>query len=71
MITIANFVTILFKLTGLADYYFSKIYIKSTLALIIYYKAVFTTKGILNTLTLPQTTNMNEITKKTSWAPKP
>jgi len=38
----ANFITTLPKLTGSTNYPFWKIYVKSTLALIIYYKAAFT-----------------------------
>jgi len=50
-------------LTSPTDYLFWKICIKSTLALIIYSGTVFTTEDILNTLTLSQTTNVNEVIK--------
>jgi len=49
----ANFITTLPKLTGLADYSFWEIHVKSTLALIIYSGAVFTTNDMLNVLALP------------------
>ena len=60
----ANFVATLPKLTSLTDYPFWKICIKSTLALITYPKAVFTANNMLNTLVLPQTTNIDKIAKR-------
>jgi len=58
----ANFFATLFKLTGPVNYSFWEIHIKSTLVLIIYPRAVFTTEDMLNTLVLHQTTNMNKVT---------
>jgi len=60
----ANFITTFSKLTGPTDYPFWEIYIKSTLAFIIYPGAVFTADNMLNALALSQTTNMNEIAKR-------
>ena len=50
----ASFVTTLLKHTSSTNYYFWKIHVKSTLALITYPKAVFTANNMLNALTLPQ-----------------
>jgi len=52
LIVIANFIATLPKLTGLTDYFFWKIYIKSTFALITYFGAFFTAKNMLNALAL-------------------
>jgi len=60
----ANFIATLPKLTGLANYPFWKIHIKSILALITYSGAVFTVDDMLNASVLPQTTNMDEIAKR-------
>jgi len=60
----ANFVATLSKLTGLANYLFWKIYVKSIFALIIYFGAIFTAKDMLNTLVLSQTTDVNKVTKR-------
>ena len=60
----ANFITTFSKLTGPTDYPFWEIYIKSTLAFIIYPRAVFTADNMLNALALSQTTNVNEIAKR-------
>ena len=54
----ANFITTLFKLTDSANYFFWKIHIKSTFALIIY------SEDILNTSALPQTTDINKIARR-------
>ena len=60
----ANFVTTLPKLTSPANYSFYEICVKSTLALIIYFGAIFTTNDILNALALPQIIDIDEITRK-------
>ena len=60
----ANFITTLPKLTGSTNYPSWKIYVKSTLALIIYHEAAFTADDMLNALVLPQTTNVNKIAKR-------
>jgi len=60
----ANFVATLPKLTSLADYPFWKIHVKLTLTLIIYSGAVLTAESMLNALALPQTTNMDEVTRR-------
>ena len=60
----ANFITTFSKLTGPTDYPFWEIYIKSTLAFIIYPGAVFTADNMLNALALSQTTNVNKIAKR-------
>ena len=60
----ANFVATLFKLTSPVNYSFWEIHIKSTLVLIIYPKALFTTEDMLNTLALHQTTDINKITRR-------
>jgi len=64
LIAIANFIATLLKLNGSANYSFWKICIKSTLALIIYPGAVFTTNNMLNALALPQITNVDEIARR-------
>ena len=64
----ANFVTTLFKLIGPTDYPFWEICVKSTFALIIYSGVVFTADNMLNALILSQTTNINEIARRKSWA---
>ena len=55
----ANFVTTLSKLTGSIDYYFWEIHVKLNFALIVYSGTIWTTKYMLNTLTLSQTTDVN------------
>ena len=60
----ANFVITLPKLTSTTDYFFWKIHVKLTLALIIYPGAVFTTNDILNALVLSQTTDVDEIARR-------
>ena len=60
----ANFVAILPKLTGLANYSFQEIHIKSTLALIIYSGAIFTVNDMLNDLTLSQTTDVDKTIRR-------
>jgi len=60
----ANFIATLLKLTSPADYFFWKIHIKSTFALIIYFEAVFTTNDILNILILSQITNIDEMARR-------
>ena len=60
----ANFVTTLSKLTSLVDYLFWEIYVKLTHALIAYPRTIFTVQDMLNTLALPQTTNVNKITRR-------
>ena len=60
----ANFITILSKLTSSTDYSFWEICIKSTLTFIIYSRTVFTTNNILNALALSQTTDINKIARK-------
>jgi len=55
----ANFVTTLPKLTSLIDYYFWEIHVKLTFALIAYSGTIWTTKDMLNALTLSQTTDIN------------
>jgi len=60
----ANFVATLSKLTSLANYPFWKIHVKLTLTLITYPRAVLTAEGMLNALALPQTTNMDEVTRR-------
>jgi len=55
----ANFIATLSKLTSFSDYYFWKICVKSTFALIIYSETVFTTEDILSALAFSQTTNIN------------
>ncbi len=55
----ANFIATLSKLTSFADYYFWKICVKSTFALIIYPETVFTTEDILSASAFSQTTNIN------------
>ena len=60
----ANFITTLLKLTSLANYSFWEIHVKSTLALIIYPGAIFTTNDMLNTSALPWTTNIDEIARR-------
>ena len=59
-----NFVITFLKLTNFVDYSFWEIYIKSTLALITYFGAIFTADDILNVPALPQTTNVNEIIRR-------
>jgi len=59
----ANFVVTLFKLTNSANYPFWEIHVKSTLALIIYPRAIFTANNTLNVLALPQTTDIDEIAR--------
>ena len=59
-----NLVTTLPKLTSPADYSFWEIYVKSTLALIIYSEAIFTTDNILNASALSQTTNIDKIARR-------
>ena len=59
-----NFITTLPKHTSPTNYFFWKICVKSTLTLITYPKVVFTTHNMLNTLELSQTTNMNEIARR-------
>ena len=61
---IATFVVTLPKLISLTNYSFKKIYVKSTLTLIIYSDAIFTAKDILSTSTLPQTTNIDKVAKR-------
>jgi len=63
LIAIANFVTTLPKLTGLANYPF-EICVKSTFALITYSKAVLTAEDILNALALPQTTDVDKVARR-------
>ena len=60
----ANFVATLPKLTSLADYPFWKIHVKLILTLITYPRAVLTAEGMLNALALPQTTNIDEVTRR-------
>jgi len=48
----------------LADYPFWKIHVKSILVLITYTRAIFTADDMLNTLALPQTTDIDEITRR-------
>jgi len=60
----ANFIATLSKLTGLADYFFWRIYVKLALALITYSEAIFTTEDMLSALAFSQTTNMDKITRK-------
>ena len=60
----ANFITTFSKLTGPTDYPFWEIYIKSTLAFIIYPGAVFTADNMLNALALSQTTNVNNVIRR-------
>ena len=60
----ANFVATLPKLTSLANYPFWKIHVKLTLTLITYPGAILTAEGMLNALALPQTTNMDEVTRR-------
>jgi len=60
----ANFITTLPKLTSPTNYSFWKICVKSTLALITYPEAVFTTNDMLNALELSQTTNVDEIARR-------
>jgi len=64
LIVITNFIATLPKLTSLADYSFWEVHVKSTLALITYSGAVFTTDDMLNALALSQTTNVDEIAKR-------
>ena len=59
-----NFITTLPKLTSPTNYSFWKFWVKSTLALIIYREVVFTTHDMLNTLELSQTTNVNDIARR-------
>ena len=61
----ANFVTTLSKLTGLADYPFQEICVKSTLV-IIYLRAIFTAEDMLNALVFSQTTDVDEVIKRNS-----
>jgi len=56
----ANFVTILPKLTDSVDYSFWEIYVKLTFALIAYSSTIWTTKNMLNVLTHSQTTHVNK-----------
>ena len=60
----ANFVATLPKLTSLVDYPFWKIHVKLILTLITYPRAVLTAEGMLNALALPQTTNIDEVTRR-------
>jgi len=60
LITIANFVTILSKLTGSANYLFWKIHVKLALALTTHSSTVFTAEDIMNTLALFQATDIDE-----------
>ena len=60
----ANFVATLPKLTSLANYPFWKIHVKLILTLITYPRAVLTAEGMLNALALPQTTNIDEVTRR-------
>ena len=60
----ANFVATLPKLTSPADYSFWGIHIKSTLALITYFRTVFITDDMLNALALPQTTDVDKIARR-------
>ena len=60
----ANFVATLPKLTSLANYPFWKTHVKLTLTLITYPGAILTAEGMLNALALPQTTNMDEVTRR-------
>ena len=60
----ANFVATLFKLISFTSYSFWEIYIKLTLALITYSRAVFTAEDILNALAHSQTTNVDEVTRE-------
>jgi len=60
----ANFVATLPKLTSPADYSFWKIHVKLTSVLITYSRAVLTAENILNASTLPQTTNVDEVTRR-------
>jgi len=64
LIAIANFVTTLPKLTGLANYPFQEICVKSNFALITYSKAVLTAEDILNALALPQTTDVDKVARR-------
>jgi len=60
----ANFIVTILKLTGLADYSFWEICIKSTFALITYPGVVFTADNMLNALALPQITDVDEIARR-------
>ena len=60
----ANFIITLPKLTGPTSYPFWKICVKSTLTLIIYSRAIFTTNDMLNALELSQTTDMDKIARR-------
>jgi len=60
----ANFIATLLKLTGSTNYLFWKNYVKSTLALIIYSRAIFTAEDILNVLAIFQTTDIDEVTRR-------
>jgi len=64
LLFLTNIVTTLPKLIGTADYSFWEICVKSTLAFIIYLRAIFIAEDMLNALILSQTTNINEITKR-------
>jgi len=61
---IANFVTILSKLTSLANYFFQKICIKSALSLTTYFGAIFTTEDMLSALVFLQTTDIDKVTRR-------
>ena len=60
----ANFIATLSKLTSFANYYFWKICIKLTFALIIYPGTVFTTEDILSASAFSQTTDINKVIRK-------
>jgi len=62
----ANFITILPKLTSLDNYSFWEIHVKSILALITYSRAIFTANDMLNASTLSQTTDVNETIRRNS-----
>jgi len=64
LIVIANFTTTFSKLTSSASYFFWKIHIKLTLALIIYTSTVFTAKDMIYALVLPQGTDINEVARR-------
>ena len=66
----ANFVITLPKLTSLANYPFLEICVKSILALITYPRVVFATDYMLNTLALPQTTDVDEIARRNFLGPQ-
>ena len=59
-----NLIITLSKLTGLANYFFWEIYVKSVLALIIYSDIIFTTKNMLNDLVLSYANDIDKVLRR-------